>query len=706
MAERELQVKITANADGLNRALTETANKLSNWSRNSMGGFTELGESLGLIAIRFAAMTAPITGTGAAIIALASKTSDAAIEISNMSKEVGLSINTLQRLKYAAQLSNIDFNSLGVSFGILSKNIIEASSGIGAASDTFAALGIKVKDSNGNIKSTDEILSQLSGKFSNMKDSAGKTALILELFGRSGKDMIRVFEEFQSTGGLDKVFTEDNIAAAKKYDDNIKNMKINFDNLAHSIGNKLIPVLNTYYDYFTKDLPVERMKSQLDVLEKNIAIDEADLKTKEAGGFWSFLLPDINLIRKNLSEAKAERDKLYAQFTHEPTEPAAPKTTAPIAVDTATLKRFEVELTAFKASELNKRLADVDKFIASEMELLKKSKVGKAKFTEKETELLAAAEDKKARIIEDHQRQIREAAIKHEITLLEIAEQERKITKQESLEKRIALYKELENIYTAILGKVDRMNDPAGWQAASNSLDEITKKAQEFNKALKETTGTFSEGIKEGLYQFADSVGSTFQQVGDMAKQTAQAMQQAFSDFFFDLFTGKLKTAEEYVKSFANSILKTISDMIAQLIVKYIALYVVQVITGLTAQGKYDTAINNTQRRHQGGLVMHEGGIVPRFHFGGLASDERPAILQTGEGVLSRRGMSALGNLNSGNVSQPQVNLAINVENKSSQPVNAKQGDMKFDGKQYVVGIILEDINGYGPLRHAIAGVR
>lgn len=52
------------------------------------------------------------------------------------------------------------------------------------------------------------------------------------------------------------------------------------------------------------------------------------------------------------------------------------------------------------------------------------------------------------------------------------------------------------------------------------------------------------------------------------------------------------------------------------------------------------------QRLHSGGNVLP---FIPRrLHRGGLASDEVPAILQTGEGVLSRRGMRTLGRLNQG----------------------------------------------------------
>ena len=73
-------------------------------------------------------------------------------------------------------------------------------------------------------------------------------------------------------------------------------------------------------------------------------------------------------------------------------------------------------------------------------------------------------------------------------------------------------------------------------------------------------------------------------------------------------------------------------------------------------------------KMHHGGMIdvfpsllprFHTGGEVvqsfltpspPRFHTGGLAPDERLIVAQTGEGVLSRRGMEALGAFNQGQI--------------------------------------------------------
>ena len=123
-------------------------------------------------------------------------------------------------------------------------------------------------------------------------------------------------------------------------------------------------------------------------------------------------------------------------------------------------------------------------------------------------------------------------------------------------------------------------------------------------------------------------------------------------------------------------------------------------MTGTQDQGGY---LVNVPKSHSGGLIMHAGGYVPRFHVGGLSSDEVPAILQKVEYVVSRKGIAALDKINSGQ-GGGNLNVVVQVKNESSQPVAASQGRTQFDGEKYVVGVVLKNIDSNGPLRSAIAG--
>ncbi len=199
-------------------------------------------------------------------------------------------------------------------------------------------------------------------------------------------------------------------------------------------------------------------------------------------------------------------------------------------------------------------------------------------------------------------------------------------------------------------------------------------------KEIKGPWGNFKEGIQETLKNFGDA----FDQMKQLGIETAQALYQSFSDFFFNMITGRLKRLKDVIKSFLEGVARALSNLLSQNAV--IAIF---------------KALNiEIPKKHEGGLVMHQGGYVPRFHFGGLASDEVPAILQRGEYVVSRRGVEVLDRLNKGQL-QP-VNVKVEIKNETGVPVEAEQGSIEFDGEKYIIGVILKNIYQNGEIRRII----
>ena len=228
----------------------------------------------------------------------------------------------------------------------------------------------------------------------------------------------------------------------------------------------------------------------------------------------------------------------------------------------------------------------------------------------------------------------REGQIQADLAQVDIAEKERLMSKTDAVQERIRLNEELLQEQKDSLENIDKLNDPAG--------------LLELNEALKEQVGTFEQGYNEGFRRYIDELKTNFQHGVEIARQTAQAMEQAFSDFFFDAFQGKMKSLADYLKSFLTSVQRALAQALGQEVSGSLISGISSLFSGgshLVASPSQVAAVNSNP------FVMHEGGYVPRFHWGGLSSDETPAILQRGEYVVSRRGVAALDAINQGKVS-------------------------------------------------------
>lgn len=113
----------------------------------------------------------------------------------DLSQQVGVPIEPLQQLGYAAQLSGSSLDGMAVGLKKLSLNIYGATKGGEAQIETFRALGVAYKDAAGHARPTEDVLSDLADHFKSMPDGTEKTALAMKALGKSGAELIPLLNE-------------------------------------------------------------------------------------------------------------------------------------------------------------------------------------------------------------------------------------------------------------------------------------------------------------------------------------------------------------------------------------------------------------------------------------------------------------------------------------------------------------------------------
>jgi hypothetical protein len=108
-------------------------------------------------------------------------------ELDKMSQRTGISVETLSELRYAAQVTGVDIETLEIGIKRMQRALAQAAMGSESAVDTLGQLGLTVADFRG--LSPDQQLKLLADRLAQVRSPALRAALAMELFGRSGTQL-------------------------------------------------------------------------------------------------------------------------------------------------------------------------------------------------------------------------------------------------------------------------------------------------------------------------------------------------------------------------------------------------------------------------------------------------------------------------------------------------------------------------------------
>lgn len=201
-----------------------------------------------------AAVAAAMTAAAGALAYGVQQTLKEADDLTKLSRSIGIPVEELSRLKHAADLSGVSLSELSTSVGRLSRNMSDVAQGAGAeAKRAFDQLGISVKNADGTLKSATQIMGEISDRFARMEDGTQKTALSMQIFGRSGATMISLLNAgsaglrsmTEEADRLGIVIDQKTGEAAERFNDNLTRLGRIKDGIITKISAHLVPALET-----------------------------------------------------------------------------------------------------------------------------------------------------------------------------------------------------------------------------------------------------------------------------------------------------------------------------------------------------------------------------------------------------------------------------------------------------------------------------
>jgi len=202
------------------------------------------------LAVAVAAVTAAFAGMGRAVKGAI----DDFDNLAKTSRQIGVSVEALSQLRFAAELAGIEFGQLTNGLGKFAKSMSDSvRTATSEQALAFKALGISVVGSDGHLRDSLEVMKEVANRFSVMEDSAGKTALAMSIFGRAGRTMIPLLNE--GAAGMEKMMQEADALgltistktakAAEQFNDTMTRIRMVFQGVTNRLTQAMLPALQS-----------------------------------------------------------------------------------------------------------------------------------------------------------------------------------------------------------------------------------------------------------------------------------------------------------------------------------------------------------------------------------------------------------------------------------------------------------------------------
>lgn len=186
--------------------------------------------------------------SGLTAISIIKGATDGADALNEMADRTGVAASALSELDYAAKMNGTTLENVETALKRVSVKATEAATGSKQAATMFDALGISVMDASGGLKSSDTLLQDVADVLNKVEDRTLRTALAVEIFGKSGADMIPLMENMRKSREeaqrLGVVVSDDFAKQAGEFHDNMDRMGAVSSGFAKTLANEVLPALN------------------------------------------------------------------------------------------------------------------------------------------------------------------------------------------------------------------------------------------------------------------------------------------------------------------------------------------------------------------------------------------------------------------------------------------------------------------------------
>ncbi len=317
--ERDLRIvfraidRVTAPAQRIAGAVQRMSREtgLDRLARAAGGASQQLGR-VGVAAIGVGRTAAILGGTGAGgLAALVRGFTGTADALAKTADKIGVGVVGLQRLRYAGELAGVSTQTVDMALQRFTRRAAEAAQGTGEARDALAQLGIRLRDSSGQMRPTEGLLADVADAMARIEDPSERVRIAFKLFDSEGVAMVNMLRGGSAglrEAGLEMgqlgFITESQARDSERFNDEWTRFLRVVQHTGHAIAADLLPQLTPLIGRL-RDLAVEwrpriveragQALSDIAAMGRDVAAVVREL-AERVGAWWAALVVAVPVV--------------------------------------------------------------------------------------------------------------------------------------------------------------------------------------------------------------------------------------------------------------------------------------------------------------------------------------------------------------------------------------------------------------------------
>lgn len=506
--------------------------------------FARLGVGIGL----------GLTAAGGAAVLIGKNAIDQLAALDDAAQKTGASVENLSKIQQSTMAFNHNFDEVDSAISRLAKGMATVDDESNKTNKALAALGVSAKDAGGSLRDPAQVLIDVAKSLQNYQDGAAKTALVTDLFGKSGANLLPVLNDMADSVDGFTGATKESAAEAAAFQDNVSKLTGQLKTLAQEVASDVLPTLNSFFDTLQNirktsltgwlvsdgaenDDPGKRLReigAQLDTLrEQRDALDPSKGARNQVNEFlfgdFRSVTAQITLLEKQQSYLKARQQTLALANVGGPDQLDRKVNGAKPVLDYTTGREKGTK-------EAKDKKIEADRYIES----LQKQVITVQTLTSAEEALAMIQSGRLGTVTQAQKDQILTAA-----TLVDLAKDGVEQEKQ-----RQDLIAKGKKVYEDTLSPFERMQQD--YQELNTLLQGGYIDAQTYERAITQVQKKFDE--------LTDKSKDAQNELDEFAQSAAQNIQSSFAEFLFDPFKDGL---DGMLKGFLDFLRRAVANAAA-----------------------------------------------------------------------------------------------------------------------------------------------